>query len=779
VWVDAEIILSDLVFWTTANRLYNIRQAKRLFALIGSGQVIAFIAAGALIPLLVRRIDIPILLAVSAGGHVCSFLMLLILHRMFDDSKENSADEKETSRVPLTGIIKEKYLRNIFLMVGLGYLVYYFVDLSFYDLSQSAMIPGRELASFLGMFWAAVGLGNLFLRTVVYGRWTSMTGIRGGLLAGPVLIGLGAVSAIFFSAGNHAGGSIFIVVVVTKFLERVFINSMYVPSYFTLFQPFEDNIRDRLQNFTETVIGQGAGGIAGLFLLFVFDYLVLPAPVVHLLLLVIISTWLFSILRISRGYRQSLASALKTMGMKGREITLLNDDIGYLKDGLKGDNPLRVKTCLNVLGRNNCKLSIVEKILLLNNQSGIVQQEICSLLVREPDQEMLPELLKFFNSIKHKRILPGLVEAIGATEEKKAFQLITGLLKSRNTALRDEAILSLLLHYPHKQESIIHKEQVHKWAVSKVTEKRLSAAFIIPRLKDEDNTPDISLLLKDKEIQVQKTAVASLSPDIVPVHLDTLIEVMRRPELESSVIQAVSTTGMDITQLLEAVYYDQNNCDRKTKIRIIRIYKKQGKESNKYLLSAKLDEEDKTLRAELLYALQSLGYKAQHHDTGMLLGLLESERGYCYKVFSAIQTLDRKTDGILADAMNREVEKSVERIFIILSFINPHEEIIVVLNNLNTGSTEKRAFALELADTLIDKNQKPLVFPIIEDNSNDMKIRLLAKHYSNLRLPGRDELLDDIGKDRWKNSWLENCVGFLKDEARRSGSAGKGIQLPC
>ncbi len=764
VWVDAEIVLSDLVFWSTANRLYNIRQAKRLFALIGSGQVIAFIAAGALIPLLVRRIDIPLLLAVSSGGHVCSFLMLLILHRMFDDRKENNADANETSHVPLSGIIKEKYLRNIFLMVGLGYLVYYFVDLSFYDLSQSAMVPGRELASFLGMFWAAVGLGNLFMRTVVYGRWTSMAGIRGGLLAGPVLIGLGAVSAILFSTAVPAAGSIFIVVVVTKFLERVFINSMYVPSYFTLFQPFEDNIRDRLQNFTETVIGQGAGGIAGLFLLFVFDYLVLPLPVVHLLLLIIISAWFFSILRISSGYRKSLAGALKTMGMKGREITLLEDNIGYLKDGLKSDNPLRVKSCLNVLGRNNCKLSTADKIFLLNSNTAIVQQEICSLLVREPDPELLPELLKYFNTIKHKRTLPGLVEAIGATEEKKAFQLITGLLKSRNTALRDEAMMSLLLNYPDKQVSIIHKELVHKWAVSKVMKKRLSAASIIPRLKDEEYTPGISLLLNDEEMQVRKTAAASLDPDIVPVHLDTLIEVMRRPGMESSVIKAVSATGMDITQQLEAVYNDQDNCDGKTKARIIRIYKNQAKESNKYLLRAKLDEEDKTLRAELLYALQSFGYKAQHYDTGMLLGLLESERKYCFKIFSAIHVLDSQTDGILVDAMNREVEKSVERIFIILSFINPHEEIIVVLNNLNTGSAEKRAFALELADTLMSKKQKSLVFPIIEDNSNEMKIRLLAKHYSNLRLPGRDEILDDIGKDRWNNSWLENCAGYLKDD---------------
>ena len=108
VWVDVEIILSDLVFWTTANRLYNIRQAKRLFALIGSGQVIAFIAAGSIIPLLLRRIDIPLLLTVSAGSHICSFLILLIMHRLFADTKENNTNIDDASHVSLSGIIKEK-----------------------------------------------------------------------------------------------------------------------------------------------------------------------------------------------------------------------------------------------------------------------------------------------------------------------------------------------------------------------------------------------------------------------------------------------------------------------------------------------------------------------------------------------------------------------------------------------------------------------------------------------------------------------------------------------
>ncbi|MCK5570573.1 MAG: cyclic nucleotide-binding domain-containing protein, partial [Spirochaetes bacterium] len=294
----------------------------------------------------------------------------------------------------------------------------------------------------------------------------------------------------------------------------------------------------------------------------------------------------------------------------------------------------------------------------------------------------------------------------------------------------------------------------------------MSAAFIIPRLTGQEFIRDTSLLLNDKESEIQKLAVNSLSPDTVPAHLDTLIKVMNQPGLNTTVVRAVSGTDMEITRKLEALYSDLDENDIFTKTGIIRIYKNQAKESNKYLLCAKLDEEDITLRAELLHALQSCGYKAQHYDIGMLQKLLESEREYCFKIFSAIKVLTRKSENLLADGLRHEVEKSVKRIFSILTFIYFSEEIIVVLNNLNTRSAEKRAFALELADTLLSQKYKSLVFPIIEDISIDRKIKLLEKNYRNLRLPGRDELLGSISQGHWKNSWLETCVKNLNRDSR-------------
>ena len=759
VWVDVEIILSDLVFWTTANRLFNIRQAKRLFGIIGSGQVVAFIASGALIPVLVRHLDVPVLLSVSAAGHIATLCIFIFLSRHGGQEKDAKPDA-EPSRIPLSGFLNKKYFRSIFLMVGLGYLVYYFVDLSFYDLSQSSLNPGQELASFLGIFWSVVGMGNLFMRTVVYGRWTAATGIKGGLLAGPVLIGMGGIAAAFLSAFNPAGSLVFIAVVMTKYLERVLINSMYVPAYFTLFQPLEENIRDRLQNFTETVIGQGAGGIAGLILLFLFNYFVLPPAVTHLLLLLVVCIWIFSILRMSRGYRSSLTEALRTMGMKGRELSLSGRDVDYLKGGLRSENPLMVKACLSLLG-NKTRISGAEKILLINNKSPLVQEEICARLVREPDPVLLPELLRHFNMQPEKERFPGLVEAMAATGEEGAYGLLSKLAKGRNVRLRDEAVFSLLKYFPTGHVCPALTRSLHDWAVSRSVKRRMSAASILPKLRDEAFIPDVSSLLNDKDAEVRKSAVASLSPNMVPAHFETLFRIMNDPLLETSVIRIISGTDEDITHRLEAVYNGTE--DRSRKRDVIRIYRKQVSPGSQYLLRTKLEEEDSLLRAEILYALQSCGYKAQTHDIALLQRLLESERELCCRLFSAVRVLDGEAHGLLIDGLKHEINKSVERIFLILTFINPSEDVIVVLNNLSAKSEEKRAFALELADTVLSSVQKSLVFPMIEDIPLDRRIDLLKKNSRNLRFPGRDELLDVIGRGEW-GKWLKTCVRYERGE---------------
>ncbi len=73
------IMLADFEYWSVAGRLYDIRQGKRLFSLIGSGEVIAEIGSAFSVPFLVRVIGVKNLLLLSVAGLACSLGALLFI----------------------------------------------------------------------------------------------------------------------------------------------------------------------------------------------------------------------------------------------------------------------------------------------------------------------------------------------------------------------------------------------------------------------------------------------------------------------------------------------------------------------------------------------------------------------------------------------------------------------------------------------------------------------------------------------------------------------------
>jgi hypothetical protein len=60
VWAEVEFLLSGLALWGFAGALYDIRQAKRAFAIIGSGELIATTVGGFSLPAMVSVVGVPI-----------------------------------------------------------------------------------------------------------------------------------------------------------------------------------------------------------------------------------------------------------------------------------------------------------------------------------------------------------------------------------------------------------------------------------------------------------------------------------------------------------------------------------------------------------------------------------------------------------------------------------------------------------------------------------------------------------------------------------------------
>jgi ATP:ADP antiporter, AAA family len=85
IWIEVEWMLVSLVFWGLAERTFDIRQAKRLFGVIGAGEPLAVIIGGLLVPLLLTAFVTADLLWVSIAGLCVGIVLVLHIGSAYDD----------------------------------------------------------------------------------------------------------------------------------------------------------------------------------------------------------------------------------------------------------------------------------------------------------------------------------------------------------------------------------------------------------------------------------------------------------------------------------------------------------------------------------------------------------------------------------------------------------------------------------------------------------------------------------------------------------------------
>ena len=94
VWVEVEWVLTGLVFWGLAERSFDIRQAKRLFGIIGAGGPVAVVIGGLAVPALLAAMGTADLLWLSLGSVAIAAALVAYLTR---SSSEHVAEDHEES----------------------------------------------------------------------------------------------------------------------------------------------------------------------------------------------------------------------------------------------------------------------------------------------------------------------------------------------------------------------------------------------------------------------------------------------------------------------------------------------------------------------------------------------------------------------------------------------------------------------------------------------------------------------------------------------------------
>lgn len=320
VWFRLFWVVGNLALWAMVNRLYDVRQAKRLFPLITASCVLAIILSGAAISPLVGWLGPVDLMGVSAAGLIGALALMGITARA-NAARLGLPERRERPRATARPASWRRYLTLMSVYTAFSTVGTYVLDYAFLGLARARYTGAEELARFFGHYLSVMTFSLLIFTALISGRIFRRFGMSSGVLANPALVAVGAVaSAIAGALLGPAAPVFFVAVVATKLLDELLVPSMTTPSVRILLQPLHEDLRVRAQAVVESVVAPLSIGLAGLLLLVFARVVQLTALEAIYLLLALLVGWLLFGVRLARAYLGALRQALTDVTDTGQGI---------------------------------------------------------------------------------------------------------------------------------------------------------------------------------------------------------------------------------------------------------------------------------------------------------------------------------------------------------------------------------------------------------------------------------------------------------------------------
>ncbi len=758
IWHSLMAALIGLEFWGLAGHLFNVRQGKRLFGLIGIGEILAGIVSGFSVPTLVHLMgQTRHLLLISAGGIAACLLILGYILRLFGDQLA-PPDEEEKESKSAAGLSRNRYLTLVLTFAAFSVLAYYLLDYVFYEQVDAYYQTEAEIASFLGFFLGALGVINFFTSAFVPGRVITRYGLSLGLLTVPCIVLVGMTGA----ASAHGAAVLFFwLAALTKLLDEVMRNAIGEPSLRILYQPFPPGQRLRAQTLLETIAEPAAGALTGLLLLMATE--VMGFGPVHIVLtaLVTCAGWIVIGVLLRREYTVVLMKALTRRKLGGGSLSLDDEESeAVLRKGLESSEPGVVIYCLDMLEEIEHERLAAYLLQLLEHAEPQVRLNVLERIARLAPTGAMSALQERLRMEKVPAVRGGLLRTLCAVAETDAFDQVFPYLESADAEERRGAMVGLLSYGgidgvlnagAHLNGLIDSADSAERRLAAQVLGEVGIASFYRPLLR----------LLNDPDLSVRQAAIQASGRLKNPRLLSPLLMSFSVPSLKKSAISAIIAFGEEIVQDLEDAF-DAEGQSRELRSRIIRILGRIGGDRAIAVLKKKIDFSEEDIRNRIMSALVQCRYRATGGEALAMKNRLKNEVKDATWTLSAIVDFgDYAPAAELVNALNSEVANNRRSILLMLAMIYPRDSILAAQADIASSSRDKRARAVEMLDSLLSQELKELVIPLVEDISTAQRHSRLSGYFEQRRMGPHERLKEILSRSQqWTSVWTRSCALF-------------------
>ncbi len=742
-----------LIYWGIFGRLFNFKQSKRIIGWIDTGQLIAVILANFLIPLTASFFpSTDNYLIVCGSSIIVSAVFFIVISIKFNLIKNDPIDFDETVRMEtgLGKVLSDPYtkLLSLFLIISMVTLI--FSQFTFQELIKVQYPNQRELTNFLAFFNGTIYGLSFIMQTFVNDRVISNYGIRISLMLLPIIVGIFAISASFTglvfgytpATAQNTFIFFFLFVALIRLFNSMIRDSLENPLYKLLFIPLDNRYRFGIQSKVEGVVNESGRLTAGI-LIFAFATLTFFKIIwMPLILLALVVVYFMVINKLYAGYRTKIRSKLESSDMKVQEKL----EVGYgaitqkLESRLTGEDP----------GRAVFSYKLLEKI-----NPGKIGNWV-NKLIRHGAAETRDFAQRKMSELKGLSVSERYVIRYDRNKAKAD-------VSDKNLLSKGE--LEMLIN----SGGDITKARILRLTRSTEPGDRQYAAELLLHTSAEDNTSFLIELLNDQDSKVRNTAIKTSIKKNNPEVILALIDNLNNPQFYNQAMNALVLIGTKALNMLDTSFY-RSGQNTLAMIRIVQIIGRIGGQRAKDLLWNKIDFPDKVIVSKVLLAMGECGFKSGISQISRIKYAIENDIEDISWNLIAIQEIGDEgfADG-LKQALRSEIANDTEHIYMLMAMLYDTRSIQLVKENIESGTIEGTAFAIELLDVFLSEQLKQRVIPVLDDLSDQERINRLEVFYPRMQLDEQLVLKFLINRDYTQtNRWTKSCVLYQIGQQRIS-----------
>ena len=767
-WYYVLYLASNLCFWSITSTLFDVRQSKRLFAVISGGDVPAKFIGYTMAYFFVKAIGplnmlwpafafmlgaLPFLYQLSKSGVVHHH------HHREDHAVEfiqGRGFKVFVKRFTLNTLIRRLAVLTFIISASLAIINY-----AFY--TEVKEQHDKDLSTFIIQFMAISQIVALLVKIILTGRIVASIGIKKSLLITPLVL-LGLLTIII--AGIYAASEsklVFYAFGMAAIAVEVLRTTITNPVFLTVMQPLDPNTRSKAHAIVKGIMDPFAFLFSGALLVLINSL----QPENELLVICYIlaffgASWIVSILLVNRSYHHTLLKAISSRFFSQDEFKLSDDEVQQqILKKIKIGNETEI---INILQMLNTQISSSSKEIifkLLDHPSSNVKK-VTLLLIQTRNIKGAEVKLKFLaDHDTDKEIQVLAVQSL--CKEQTEHHHLKHYLHHHDTGIKAAALAGML--------KSADKEN-HKYAEDIITDlirsnhakDKQTALQVLAEVKDVYCHPHIAELFSaDRSMRLAAFKVIGGSAT-QPLLERVLTFFKEHPLHIGASLQAAGEKSIPF--ILKTISNNKNDAFLREKL--ITVLGKIGG-SNAQTTLFELLEKYPPDTGTVVKSLHRSRYRATEETQEKLEEISLAYIIYGAELLYMQSLLEPDTNySLVNSSLNIELIEIRNVLICLFGCLYDHEKAFKIKQGLDMKKKESVANAMELIDMIVKKELAIPFNKLYEPTDVEYRSNSLKSLLPDDKVTGTQEIISKILEEKpiSYNVWTKACSLYVSKKTR-------------